>query len=172
MLLCRIVLALLLLVLLHYSQAEEETTQLPQVSLAESLARSAASSASSSLLQSDPFIARNQRQCFETRSLVACIKYKASKLVWKLATNSLGFFPSEYGRDKGRWLRLVQLGEPADEVVVFNDAKSLEGGSAQSKVVCRRTLIDHLRLVSVQSEWMPPADVYHPSGCRLIRIRI
>jgi len=156
MLLCRIVLALLLLVLLHYSQAEEEkeTTHLPQVSLAESLARSAASSGSSSLFQSDPFIARNQRQCFETRSLVACIKYKASKLVWKLATNSLGFFPSEYGRDlaadKGRWLRLVQLGEPADEVVVFNDAKSLEGGSAQSKVVCRRTLIDHLRLVSVQ----------------------
>ncbi|XP_016938114.4 uncharacterized protein Osi1 [Drosophila suzukii] len=139
MLLCRIVLALLLLVLLHHSQAEEETTHLPQVSLAESLARSAASSGSSSLLQSDPFIARNQRQCFETRSLVACIKYKASKLVWKLATNSMGFFPSEYGRDmaadKGRWLRLVQLGEPADEVVVFNDAKSLEGDSELTLVL-------------------------------------
>ncbi|XP_037730770.1 uncharacterized protein LOC119561019 [Drosophila subpulchrella] len=134
MLLCRIVLALLMLVLLHYCQAEE----LPQVSLAESLARSAGS-AVSSLLQSDPFIARNQRQCFETRSLVACIKYKASKLVWKLATNSLGFFPSEYGRDlaadKGRWLRLVQLGEPADEVVVFNDAKSLEGDSELTLVL-------------------------------------
>ncbi|KAH8344085.1 hypothetical protein KR084_004156 [Drosophila pseudotakahashii] len=134
MLLCRIVLALLLLVLLHYCQAADEAPRQPAVSLAESLARSATGS---SLLRSDPFISRNQKQCFETRSLVSCIKYKASKLIWKLATNSLGFFPSEYGRDladtgladKGRWLRLVQLGEPADEVVVFNDAKSLEGDS-------------------------------------------
>ncbi|EDW55060.1 uncharacterized protein LOC6614069 [Drosophila sechellia] len=132
MLLCRVVLALLLLVLLHYCQAEDEgeTTQngAVLVSLAETMARAAGSQ-----LVQDPFISRNQKQCFETRSLVSCIKYKASKLIWKLATNSMGFFPSEYGRDlagdRGRWLRLVQLGEPADEVVVFNDAKSLEGDS-------------------------------------------
>ncbi|KAI8044438.1 uncharacterized protein LOC128262830 [Drosophila gunungcola] len=138
MLLCRIVLALLLLVLLHYCHAEEETTKQLPVSLAESMARSAGSSAARAI-QGDAYIARNQKQCFETRSLVSCIKYKASRLIWKLATNSLGFFPNEYGRDlsteKGRWLRLVQLGEPADEVVVFNDAKSLEGDSELTLVL-------------------------------------
>ncbi|XP_017046616.1 uncharacterized protein LOC108091778 [Drosophila ficusphila] len=138
MLLFRVVVALLLLLLLHYSQAEEE--EVPQKaasSLVESLARAAASSVRA--LPSDPYISRNQRQCFETRSLVSCIKYKASKFVWKLATNSLGFFPSEYGRDlggeRGGWLRLVQLGEPADELVVFNDAKSLEGDSEFTMVL-------------------------------------
>lgn len=168
MLLCRVVLALLLLVLLHYCQAEEEPppSTVPPVPLAESL-----SSGSPRASSSDVYIGRNQRQCFETRSLVSCIKYKASKLIWKLATNSLGFFPNEYGRDKGRWLRLVQLGEPANEVVVFNDAKSLEGGVAASRnrklfrrkpqlrsgiaisgrnLSVRGTLIDHLRLDSVQ----------------------
>lgn len=83
--------------------------------------------------QSDVYIARNQRQCFETRNLMSCIKYKASKLIWKLATNGMGFFPNEHERALGeqqpRFLRLVQLGEPADDIVVFNDAKSLAGGS-------------------------------------------
>lgn len=139
MLLCRVVLALLLLVLLHYCQAKDEGETTQRGAVLVSLTENMAKSAGSQLVQADPFISRNQKQCFETRSLVSCIKYKTSKLIWKLATNSMGFFPSEYGRDlagdRGRWLRLVQLGEPADEVVVFNDAKSLEGGSAQSKVV-------------------------------------
>lgn len=93
-------------------------------------ARSAARAAGSLVAHSDVYIARNQRECFETRNLVSCIKYKASKLIWKLATNGMGFFPNEYEREleKPRWLRLVQLGEPSDEVMVFNDAKSLEGG--------------------------------------------
>ncbi|XP_030371675.1 uncharacterized protein LOC115621968 [Scaptodrosophila lebanonensis] len=92
--------------------------------------------------QSDAYIARNQRQCFETRNLVSCIKYKASKLIWKLATNGLGFFPNEYERkfgDQGgvlRWLRVVQLGEPAegDSLNVFSDAKSLEGDSELTRI--------------------------------------
>ncbi|KAH8382488.1 hypothetical protein KR009_003760 [Drosophila setifemur] len=131
MLLCRIIVALMLLILLHYSTAEELTTEIPGPSTsARSLPRSIGSVRA---IRSDAYIARNQKQCFETRSLVSCIKYKASKMIWKLATNSLGFFPSEYGRempgDKGRWLRLVQVGEPAEDVVVFNDAKSLEGDS-------------------------------------------
>ncbi|XP_043655819.1 uncharacterized protein LOC122621875 [Drosophila teissieri] len=139
MLLSRVVLALLLLVLLHYCQAmdEGETSQSGAVPV--SLVGTMARSAGSQVVQADPFIARNQKQCFETRSLVSCIKYKASKLIWKLATNSMGFFPSEYGRnlagDRGRWLRLVQLGEPADEVVVFNDAKSLEGDSELTMIL-------------------------------------
>ncbi|EDV43733.1 uncharacterized protein Dana_GF16371 [Drosophila ananassae] len=129
MLLCRIVVALMLLILLHYSTADELTTQ-GTPSAPGSQPRAAGSMRA---VHSDAYIARNQKQCFDTRSLVSCIKYKASKLIWKLATNSLGFFPNEYGRelpgDKNRWLRMVQLGEPANEVVVFNDAKSLEGDS-------------------------------------------
>ncbi|KAM7359468.1 osiris 1 [Cochliomyia hominivorax] len=82
------------------------------------------------LTNSDDYVARNQKRCVESRSLVSCIKYKASKIVWKLATNSMGYFPNEYGRelrDDKRRIRFIQLGQPADEIVVFNDARSLEG---------------------------------------------
>lgn len=130
-------LALLLLLLLHYGCAQEQTTtEAPLTSslppkVEVSSARSTARAGGSLVAHSDVYIARNQRECFETRNLVSCIKYKASKLVWKLATNGMGFFPNEYERelDKPRWLRLVQLGEPADDIIVFNDAKSLEGTS-------------------------------------------
>lgn len=104
--------------------------------------------ASGSLLgQSDIYIARNQRQCFETRNLVSCIKYKTSKLIWKLATNGMGFFPNEHERALGeqqpRFLRLVQLSEPAEDIVVFSDAKSLAGGSHSiGKVVARAKAIN------------------------------
>lgn len=81
------------------------------------------------LSQSDEYVTRNQKQCFETRNLVSCIKYKAARIVWKLATNSNGFFPNEYARElreDTRRIRLIQLGEPSD-LVVFTDARSLEG---------------------------------------------
>lgn len=128
---------MLLLLLLHYGNVQAQTTT--EVPLTSSLAtkvevssaRSTARAGGSLVAHSDVYIARNQRECFETRNLVSCIKYKASKLVWKLATNGMGFFPNEYERelDKPRWLRLVQLGEPADDIIVFNEAKSLEGTS-------------------------------------------
>ena len=93
-------------------------------------ASSSSSSPSSRPSTSDEYVTHNQKQCFESRSLVACIKYKAAKIVWKVATNGMGFFPNEYGRelreDKRR-IRFIQLGQAADEIVVFNNARSLEG---------------------------------------------
>ncbi|XP_053953199.1 uncharacterized protein LOC128860011 [Anastrepha ludens] len=83
------------------------------------------------ITHSDEYVARNQRRCFEKRSLVSCIKYKASKIIWMLATNSLGYFPNEYSRelvDDQRRIRIIQLGEPAD-IAVFIDARGLQGDS-------------------------------------------
>ncbi|XP_070063559.1 uncharacterized protein Osi1 isoform X1 [Drosophila virilis] len=139
--------ALILLLLLHLGSALEETSAAAPASTSTSTAvpapapaqlhietsRSLPRAGGSLVAHSDVYIARNQRECFETRNLVSCIKYKATKLIWKLATNGMGFFPNEYerslGEQKPRWLRLVQLGEPADEIVVFNNAKSLAGDS-------------------------------------------
>ncbi|XP_013105769.2 uncharacterized protein LOC106085871 [Stomoxys calcitrans] len=81
------------------------------------------------LADSDAYVLRNQKQCLQSRNLVSCIKYKTSKIVWKLATNSLGYFPKEFGRELSedkRRIRLVQLSEPAN-FVVFSDARSFDG---------------------------------------------
>uniref|UniRef100_A0A0K8UE01 Uncharacterized protein n=1 Tax=Bactrocera latifrons TaxID=174628 RepID=A0A0K8UE01_BACLA len=83
------------------------------------------------ILHSDEYLERNQRLCFEKRSLLSCIKYRASKIVWMLATNKLGYFPNEYSRalaEDQRRVRVIQLGEPAD-IMVFHDARSLQGDS-------------------------------------------
>uniref|UniRef100_A0A034UX95 Uncharacterized protein n=1 Tax=Bactrocera dorsalis TaxID=27457 RepID=A0A034UX95_BACDO len=80
---------------------------------------------------SDEYLERNQRLCFEKRSFLSCIKYRASKIVWMLATNKLGYFPNEYSRalvGDQRRVRVIQLGEPAD-IMVFHDARSLQGDS-------------------------------------------
>ncbi|XP_039968514.1 uncharacterized protein LOC120780277 [Bactrocera tryoni] len=80
---------------------------------------------------SDEYLDRNQRLCFERRSLLSCIKYRASKIIWMLATNKLGYFPNEYSRalaEDQRRVRVIQLGEPAD-IMVFEDARSLQGDS-------------------------------------------
>ncbi|XP_011182617.2 uncharacterized protein LOC105212383 [Zeugodacus cucurbitae] len=84
-----------------------------------------------SIPHNDEYLDRNQRLCFEKRSLLSCIKYKASKIIWMLATNRLGYFPNEYSRalvEDQRRVRVIQLGEPAD-IMVFNDARSLQGDS-------------------------------------------
>lgn len=84
---------------------------------------------------SDEYLDRNQRLCFQKRSLLSCIKYKTSKIIWMLATNRLGYFPNEYSRaleEDQRRVRLIQLGEPAD-IIVFNDDRSLQGMQKANK---------------------------------------
>ncbi|XP_075144517.1 osiris 1 [Haematobia irritans] len=94
------------------------------------------------LTDSDAYVLRNQKQCLESRTLVSCIKYKTSKIVWKLATNSLGYFPKEYGRElkeDNRRIRLIQLDKPV-KFSVFGDARSLDGDTeimALSKFIKR-----------------------------------
>lgn len=81
------------------------------------------------IAHTDEYMIRSQRRCLEKRNLISCLKYKASKIVWMLATNKLGYFPNEYSRalvEDERRIRVIQLGEPAD-IVVFNDARSLVG---------------------------------------------
>jgi len=62
MLLCRVVLALLLLVLLHYCQAKDEGETTQRGAVLVSLTENMAKSAGSQLVQADPFISRNQKQ--------------------------------------------------------------------------------------------------------------
>lgn len=77
----------------------------------------------------DDYVLEQQRQCFAAPSLLSCIKYRASKVIWKLAINSMDYFPKEYSRqlvDDKRRLRLIQLNKPSD-IIAFGTARSLPG---------------------------------------------
>ncbi|KAL9898254.1 osiris 1 [Glossina fuscipes fuscipes] len=81
-------------------------------------------------VHSDEYVGRQLRQCRDTRNLLSCIKYKATKIVWKFATNDFAFFPHEHGRelreDKRR-IRFIQLDEPSD-IAAFSNARSQQEG--------------------------------------------
>lgn len=42
----------------------------------------------------DTYLMTNQRDCFKSRTLFACVKYRAAKFVWSLATNQYNYFDS------------------------------------------------------------------------------
>ncbi|XP_011291989.1 uncharacterized protein LOC101900319 [Musca domestica] len=89
------------------------------------------------LTKSDAYVAQNQKQCLQTRSIVSCIKYKASKIVWKLATNSLGYFPRQNSREMAedkRRINFVQLDEPSD-ISFFGDVRSFEDDNEMNAIV-------------------------------------
>ncbi|XP_073820534.1 osiris 1 [Musca autumnalis] len=89
------------------------------------------------LTNSDAYLVRNQKQCLETRSIVSCIKYKASKIVWKLASNSLGYFPRQNSREMSedkRRISFVQLEEPSD-ISFFGDVRSYEDDNEMNAFV-------------------------------------
>ncbi|KAI9584879.1 hypothetical protein GQX74_006774 [Glossina fuscipes] len=82
-------------------------------------------------VHSDEYVGRQLRQCRDTRNLLSCIKYKATKIVWKFAVNGFAFFPHEHGRelreDKRR-IRFIQLDEPSD-IAAFSNARSQQDDS-------------------------------------------
>ncbi|XP_061395223.1 uncharacterized protein LOC133330832 [Musca vetustissima] len=87
------------------------------------------------LTKTDAYVVKNQKQCLETRSIVSCIKYKASKIVWKLATNSLGYFPQQNSREMAdRRISFVQLEEPSD-ISFFGDVRSFDGDNEMNAIV-------------------------------------
>ena len=82
------------------------------------------------LKENDEYVERHQRLCLETRNMVPCIQYKASKLIWRWATNGLPFFSKQSSRnikdEKKFHLEFIELTEPSD-IGIFSDARSSEG---------------------------------------------
>lgn len=82
----------------------------------------------STLISDDEYIKENERNCFTSRRIFACVKFKTARFLWKLASNSYNYFPSDYSRDisSNNHLKIVHLSEPSG-VVAFENARSLVG---------------------------------------------
>ncbi|XP_055907674.1 uncharacterized protein LOC129942663 [Eupeodes corollae] len=95
------------------------------------------SALNSSSLPVDEFLKFNQKECFVSRRIGSCLKYKAGRIVWKLATNSLGYFPSENSRDlaDSRRIRFVQLSAPSDTVLLGMNSRNLQDDSEMTKIM-------------------------------------
>lgn len=87
----------------------------------------------------DEYVAIHQKRCLQDRNFASCLKYRMSKMIWKLATNRLGFFAQQYDRAarniNKRRVRLIQLVEPF-QLNVFEETRSFS-----SKIVLPESFI-------------------------------
>lgn len=80
-----------------------------------------------STVTSDEYIKENEKNCFISRRIFSCVKFKTAKFLWKLASNSYSYFPNDYSRGIGNnHMKIVHLSEPSG-VAVFDNARSLAG---------------------------------------------
>lgn len=81
-----------------------------------------------SAITSDDYISENEKNCFISRKIFACVKFKTAKFLWKLATNSYNYFPNDNSRtiNGNSHMKFVHLTEPSG-VAAFDNARSLAG---------------------------------------------
>lgn len=81
----------------------------------------------STLISDDEYIKENEKNCFTSRRIFACIKFKTAKFLWKLASNSYNYFPNDYSRGiSNNHLKIVHLSQPSG-MAAFQNARSLDG---------------------------------------------
>lgn len=81
----------------------------------------------STLTSDDEYIKENEKNCFTSRRILACVKFKTAKFLWKLASNSYSYFPNDYSRGiTDNHLKIVHLSQPSG-IAAFENARSLDG---------------------------------------------
>ncbi|XP_055850369.1 uncharacterized protein LOC129914943 [Episyrphus balteatus] len=92
----------------------------------------------SSAISGDEYLKLNQNECFVSHNIGSCFKYRLARILWKLATNNLGYFPNENSRDltsnATRIIRLVHLSVPSN-LLLGVDARQLKDDNEITKLM-------------------------------------
>lgn len=86
----------------------------------------------------DDYVATAQSECFSSKRIMSCFRYKAARYVWSAANGRLNFFEQDNSRTLGAkgassasnsmstTFNLVQLSEPSTEMI-FPEARQQAG---------------------------------------------
>lgn len=75
----------------------------------------------------DDYVLTTQSECYKSKRLVSCFKYRISRYVWSFASGRVNWFQAEdKATDGGSGLRLVRLAEPQEDDV-FPEARQVSG---------------------------------------------
>lgn len=83
-------------------------------------------------LQADDYVATAQSECFASKRIMSCFRYKAARYLWSAANGRMNFFDPDNSRTLGKGasaggsFNLVQLSEPSTEVI-FPEARQQAG---------------------------------------------
>ncbi|KAL1380946.1 hypothetical protein pipiens_013826 [Culex pipiens pipiens] len=73
----------------------------------------------------DDYVLTTQSECYKSKRLVSCFKYRISRYVWSFASGRVNWFQAEdKATDGGSGLRLVRLAEPQEDDV-FPEARQV-----------------------------------------------
>lgn len=84
------------------------------------------SSGSSGPAKLDDYVLTTQSECYKSKRLVSCFKYRISRYIWSFASGRVNWFLSEdkASETAGAGLRLVRLSEPQEDDV-FPEARQI-----------------------------------------------
>lgn len=86
----------------------------------------------------DDYVATAQSECFSSKRIMSCFRYKAARYLWSAANGRLNFFEQDNSRTLGvakdasaststsTSFNLVQLSEPSTEII-FPEARQQAG---------------------------------------------
>lgn len=96
----------------------------------------------------DDYVATAQSECFSSKRIMSCFRYKAARYLWSAANGRLNFFDQDNSRtlktgaakdassSAGTVFNLVQLTEPSTELV-FPEARQQAGEYDGVDCVCK-----------------------------------
>lgn len=80
-------------------------------------------------LTTDDYVVSAQSECFSSKRIFSCFRYKAARYVWSMATGRMNLFDNDINQ-RAQFLdgnfSVVQLSEPSTEVI-FPDARDISG---------------------------------------------
>ncbi|XP_050087567.1 uncharacterized protein LOC126572366 [Anopheles aquasalis] len=89
------------------------------------VAGSAGSSGGGSSLKLDDYVHNTQSECYKSKRLLSCFKYRFSRYLWSFATGRMNWFAAENsGVEGANGLKLVRLAEPKEDDV-FPEARQM-----------------------------------------------
>ncbi|XP_035772755.1 uncharacterized protein LOC118456260 [Anopheles albimanus] len=76
-------------------------------------------------LRLDDYVLNTQSECYKSKRLLSCFKYRFSRYLWSFATGRMNWFAAENsGVESANGLKLVRLAEPKEDDV-FPEARQM-----------------------------------------------
>lgn len=73
----------------------------------------------------DDYVLTTQSECYKSKRLVSCFKYRISRYIWSFASGRMNWLlPEDQAYEGGNGLRLVRLNEPQEDDV-FPEARQI-----------------------------------------------
>lgn len=95
------------------------------VSLIVSGADTDSSSNSNSNKLNDDYVLTTQSECYSSKRIVSCFKYRISRYLWSFATGRMNIFSQE--NDLSNGIKFIRLNEPSDNGAMFPESRQFSG---------------------------------------------